>query len=70
MPMNQKQWRKVLERHGWSKEIGGKHNVKMVKAGHRPITLPMHKGRTYQPGLHEAIRKQAGLSSEDLRERR
>lgn len=66
MPMNQKQWRKVLERRDWFCETGGKHVVKMTKDGHRPITLPMHKGRTYPVGLHDAIRKQAGLSSKDL----
>jgi predicted RNA binding protein YcfA (HicA-like mRNA interferase family) len=63
--MNHKQWRKLLERYGWTCEAGGKHGVKMVKEGQRPITLPAHKGRTYHVGLHEAIRKQAGLSSED-----
>lgn len=35
--------------------------VWLVKAGHRPITLRMHKGRTHQLGLHEAIRTEAGL---------
>jgi hypothetical protein len=39
----------------------GKHQVKMIKEGCRPITLPQHKGRDYQPGLARAILKQAGL---------
>ena len=33
----------------------------MTKPGHRPITLPQHKGRDYQPGLTSAILRQAGL---------
>jgi len=59
--MNQKGWRKLLMENGWAEERGGKHVVKMTKPGHRPITLPMHKGRTYSKGLDAAIRRQAGL---------
>jgi hypothetical protein len=33
----------------------------MVKPGRRPITLPLHKGRSYSKGLDAAIRRQAGL---------
>ena len=33
----------------------------MTKEGRRPITLPQHKGRDYQPGLTSAILKQAEL---------
>ena len=61
MPMTQKEWIKLLQDHGWRQEQGGKHVVKMVKEGKRPITLPMHKGQTYSKGLDAAIRKQAGL---------
>lgn len=61
MPMNQKQWIRELAAHGWSVSKGGKHVVKMTKAGERPITLPMHKGATYGAGLDAAIRRQAGL---------
>jgi hypothetical protein len=41
---------RLLERHGWARKTGGKHQVKMVKPGHRPITLPRHKGRDYSRG--------------------
>jgi predicted RNA binding protein YcfA (HicA-like mRNA interferase family) len=41
--------------------IGGKHQVKMEKPGHRPITLPAHKRGDYAPGLTSAILRQAGL---------
>lgn len=51
----------VLEAHGWTRTLGGKHNVKMEKEGERPITLPHHKGRDYSPDLRAAILKQAGL---------
>lgn len=61
MPMNQKQWIRELTQHGWSVTKGGKHAVKMAKAGERPITLPRHKGATYGSGLDRDIRRQAGL---------
>lgn len=53
--------RKLLEANGWVCETGGKHVVKMVKSGERPITLPAHKGQDYAVGLTRAILKQAGL---------
>lgn len=59
--MNQRQWIKELKGAGWTQERGGKHVVKMTKPGHRPITLPMHKGSEYSKGLDGAIRRQAGL---------
>jgi predicted RNA binding protein YcfA (HicA-like mRNA interferase family) len=61
MPRNQREWIKALEDEGWTRERGGKHVVKMTKAGQRPITLPHHRGATYSKGLDAAIRKQAGL---------
>lgn len=61
MPCNQREWIKALEGDGWVRERGGKHQVKMVKRGKRPITLPQHKGQTYSKGLDAAIRMQAGL---------
>jgi predicted RNA binding protein YcfA (HicA-like mRNA interferase family) len=59
--MNQKQAIELLKEHGWTVTRGGKHVVKMTKAGHRPITLPQHRGADYGPGLARAIRRQAGL---------
>ena len=59
--LDQKTARALLEEHGWILTRGGKHGVKMEKAGRRPITLPRHGGRTYGKGLSAAIRKQAGL---------
>lgn len=65
--LNQKDAIKLLEKHGWERTIGGKHNVKMVKNGaSRPITLPMHKRRDYPKGLASAILKQAGLDWSDV----
>ena len=61
MPMTQKEWVKELRHHGWTVERGGKHVIKMTKPGHRPITLPHHRGSTYGKGLDGAIRRQAGL---------
>ncbi|MBK5219558.1 MAG: type II toxin-antitoxin system HicA family toxin [Thermoleophilia bacterium] len=52
---------RLLEGHGWTQTTGGKHQVKMVKSGKRPITLPRHKGQDYSPGLTTAILRQAGL---------
>lgn len=59
--MNQKDAKKLLISNGWRETLGGKHNVKMEKEGCRPITLPMHKGRDYSPGLTSAILREAGL---------
>jgi predicted RNA binding protein YcfA (HicA-like mRNA interferase family) len=59
--MNQKRWIAALLEEGWAMERGGKHVVKMTKPGHRPITLPHHKGATYGQALHAAIKRQAGL---------
>jgi predicted RNA binding protein YcfA (HicA-like mRNA interferase family) len=59
--LNQKKAIKLLKGNGWTQARGGKHQVKMTKSGHRPITLPQHKGRDYQPGLASAILRQAGL---------
>jgi len=61
MPHTQKSMRKLLVSQGWTDSRGGKHVVKMTKAGERPITLPMHKGRDYGKGLERAILRQAGL---------
>lgn len=61
MPMTQKQWIKLLQREGWTRETGGKHQVKMTKPGHRPITLPDNHRRAYAKGFEAALRGQADL---------
>jgi predicted RNA binding protein YcfA (HicA-like mRNA interferase family) len=61
MPSTQKQWIKRLKQEGWVREGGGKHQVKMTKRGHRPITLPEHKGQAYSKGFEAELRRQAGL---------
>jgi predicted RNase H-like HicB family nuclease/predicted RNA binding protein YcfA (HicA-like mRNA interferase family) len=60
--LNQKKAIKLLEENGWTQARGGKHQVKMTKCGCRPITLPQHKRRDYQPGLTSAILKQRGYN--------
>jgi predicted RNA binding protein YcfA (HicA-like mRNA interferase family) len=57
------QWsaRRLLEQHGWTMTVGGKHAITMEKPGHRPITLPHHRGQDYSRGLSATILKQAGL---------
>jgi predicted RNA binding protein YcfA (HicA-like mRNA interferase family) len=61
--LNQKTAERLLEEHGWTRTRGGKHAVKMVKPGNRPITLPTHKRRDYSRSLTRAILRQAGLDS-------
>lgn len=61
--MNQKSAIALLSLNGWTRVEGGKH-VKMTKPGHRPITLPQHRGSQYGKGLTAAILKQAGLPKE------
>ncbi|MFM8793084.1 MAG: type II toxin-antitoxin system HicA family toxin [Solirubrobacterales bacterium] len=59
--LNQKKAIKLLEKQGSTRETGGKHQVKMTKAGKRAITLPANRRRDYPVGLAIAIMKQAGL---------
>ncbi|HVA60029.1 MAG TPA: type II toxin-antitoxin system HicA family toxin [Mycobacteriales bacterium] len=54
----------LLEENGWTRSLGGKHNVKMTKEGKRPITLPHHRGQDYGQGLRDAILTQAGLKGQ------
>lgn len=59
---NQRSMKRLLEANGWTETLGGKHVVKMVKPGLRPITLPHGKGSGGYPiGLSMAIVRQAGL---------
>jgi predicted RNA binding protein YcfA (HicA-like mRNA interferase family) len=53
----------LLEQYGWTRERGGKHQIKMTKPGHRPITLPINKRQDYPVGLSQAILRQAGLKN-------
>jgi predicted RNA binding protein YcfA (HicA-like mRNA interferase family) len=59
--LSQKSAQRLLEQHGSVMTRGGKHNVKMEKPGHRPITVPMHNGADYRRSLSAAIIRQAGL---------
>lgn len=59
--MTQSEAKSLLEANGWICTDGGKHNIKMEKAGCRPITLPQHKGAKYSVDLTNRILKQAGL---------
>jgi len=61
MPMTQKQWIKLLEDAGGAKGTGGKHQVRMTKPGHRPITLPANKREAYGKRFESALRRQAEL---------
>ena len=66
--LSQKTARVLLESEGWTQTLGGKHVVKMEKAGQRPITLPHHHGADYSPALTNAILKQAGLKGPETTE--
>lgn len=50
-----------LQQEGWTLERGGKHQVKMTKPSHRPITLPENKRRAYSKGFEAQLRREAGL---------
>lgn len=64
--LSQRAARKLLERHGWTKTVGGTHSVKMERSGRRPITLPKHKGADYSLGLTRSILKAAGIDPREL----
>ena len=53
--LNQRTAKALLEADGWAQTTGGKHVVKMEKAGRRPITLPSNKRRYYPKGLTAAM---------------
>ena len=55
---------KLLKEHGWKQSAGGKHQVKMTREGHRPVTIPEFKGETLPVGLSQAILKQAGIEDD------
>ena len=59
--LNERSMKKLLEANGWVATVGGKHVVKMEKAGKRPITLPANKRRDFPPGLRAATLKDVGL---------
>lgn len=50
MPQTQKEWIRILQDSGWTRDRGGKHQVKMTKPGERPITLPENKRRATARG--------------------
>ena len=54
----------MLTEDGWEQIIGGKHQVKMTREGHRPVTIPEFKGETLPVGLSQAILKQAGIEDD------
>ena len=58
VPETQKQWIKKLQADGWALERGGKHQVKMTKAGCRPITLPANKRRAYSRAFEAQLRRE------------
>ena len=60
----QKQLIKMLKKHGWEQSVGGKHQVKMVQEGHRPVTIPEFRGETLPVGLSQGILKQAGIGDD------
>jgi predicted RNA binding protein YcfA (HicA-like mRNA interferase family) len=59
--LNQKKAIKLLKKNGWEQSVGGKHSVKMVREGNRPITLPMCKGADYSRSLTSRILELAGI---------
>jgi hypothetical protein len=61
MPATQKEWIKRLQKEGWTLDHGGKHQVKMTKAGQRPITLPENKRRVYSKGFEAQLRREISL---------
>jgi predicted RNA binding protein YcfA (HicA-like mRNA interferase family) len=63
--LDQREALRLLQSNGWTRTTGGKHVVKMVRTGRRPITLPRHHGQPYSKKLSAAIVKQAGINSKE-----
>ena len=60
----QKELIKKLKENEWTRSVGGKHQVKMTREGHRAVTMPEFKGETVTVSLSQAILKQAGIEDE------
>lgn len=56
--LSQKKAKALAKKNGWTETQGGKHVVKMEKAGFRPVTLPKHGGADYGKDLSASIRRQ------------
>jgi predicted RNA binding protein YcfA (HicA-like mRNA interferase family) len=58
---------KALVRLGWSidRASGTSHHV-LTRPGHRPITVPVKKGRTLKEGTARAILRQASVTEEEF----
>lgn len=53
--------RRLLESHGWTlNRISGSHHL-FVKAGERPISIPVHRGQVKHVYLRE-IKKRLGVA--------
>ncbi|MEJ7798369.1 MAG: type II toxin-antitoxin system HicA family toxin [Solirubrobacteraceae bacterium] len=61
MPQTQKEWIRVLQDSGWTRDRGGKHQVKMTKPGERPDHAAREQAPRLQQGFEAALRRQAGL---------
>jgi predicted RNA binding protein YcfA (HicA-like mRNA interferase family) len=65
-PVSGKQMCKALERKGWVLvRIKSSHH-RYEKAGHAPITVPVHGNQTLKPKTQRSIMKEAGLTDSDL----
>jgi predicted RNA binding protein YcfA (HicA-like mRNA interferase family) len=53
-------------RRGWSLDhIHGSHHI-FTKPGHRPISVPVHAGKTLKPRTQRSIMRATGLTDDDL----
>jgi len=59
--MKGKELIKLLKGHGWVLDrIQGSHHI-MVKAGRRPVPVPVHGNKDLPKGLVHRILKEAGV---------
>jgi predicted RNA binding protein YcfA (HicA-like mRNA interferase family) len=57
---------RALVRLGWTVDrVSGSHHV-LLKAGHRPVTVPVHRGRALKEPVARAILKQASVSEDEF----
>jgi predicted RNA binding protein YcfA (HicA-like mRNA interferase family) len=57
---------RALGRLGWVVDRQSGSHVVLVKPGHSPVTVPMHRGKTLKEGTARAILKQARVSEKEL----
>ena len=56
---------KAMGRLGWAVDRTERHWI-LEEPGHRPVSVPMHRGHSLKPGTARAILKACGVSEDEF----